>query len=103
MSFTFVVAGHEYTARIDGYEQFAEELTPVGDETSGSPHMLLDGAPVAPRWTWACPGPDATDAADKLVAATGVNVVVQGCAPLVGPVEPTSAARSKSTSRPSRP
>ncbi|MGK3993919.1 hypothetical protein [Sorangium sp. So ce1024] len=92
VSFTFVVAGHEYTARIDGYEQFAEELTPVGDETSGSRHMLLDGAPVAPRWTWACPGPDATDAADKLVAATGVNVVVQGCAPLTGPTDPASAA-----------
>ncbi|WP_438020781.1 hypothetical protein WMF18_17645 [Sorangium sp. So ce315] len=92
VSFTFVVAGHEYTARIDGYEQYAEELTPVGDETSGSRHMLLDGAPVAPRWTWACPGPDAADAADKLVAATGVNVVVQGCAPLSRPDESASAA-----------
>ncbi|WP_437737925.1 hypothetical protein [Sorangium sp. So ce1335] len=92
VSFTFVVAGHEYTARIDGYEQYAEELTPVGDETSGSRHMLVDGAPVAPRWTWACPGPDAAEDADKLVAATGVNVVVQGCAPLTGPAEPASAA-----------
>ncbi|WP_438030363.1 hypothetical protein [Sorangium sp. So ce233] len=92
VSFTYVVEGHEYTARIDGYEQYAEELTPVGDETSGSRHMLLDGAPVAPRWTWGCPGPDAGDDADKLVAATGVNVVVQGCAPLTGPIDPASAA-----------
>ncbi|WP_437641138.1 hypothetical protein [Sorangium sp. So ce854] len=92
VSFTFVVEGHEYTARIDGYEQYAEELTPLGDETSGSRHMLLDGAPVAPRWTWACPGPDAADDADKLVAATGVNVVVQGCAPLTGSTDPASAA-----------
>ncbi|WP_433936942.1 hypothetical protein AB3662_20005 [Sorangium cellulosum] len=92
VSFTHVVAGHEYTARIDGYEQYAEELTPVGDETSGSRHMLLDGAPVAPRWTWGCPGPDAADDADKLVAATGVNVVVQGCAPLTGPIDPAGSA-----------
>ncbi|XYI03246.1 hypothetical protein ACMHYB_27190 [Sorangium sp. So ce1128] len=92
VSFTYVVEGHEYTARIDGYEQYAEELTPLGDETSGSRHMLVDGAPVAPRWTWACPGPDAADDADKLVATTGVNVVVQGCAPLAGPAETASAA-----------
>ncbi|WP_437932029.1 hypothetical protein WMF37_23175 [Sorangium sp. So ce291] len=92
VSFTYVVEGHEYTARIDGYEQYAEELTPIGDETSGSRHMLLDGAPVAPRWTWACPDPEAAEDADKLVAKTGVNVVVQGCAPLAGPADPASAA-----------
>lgn len=92
VSFTYVVEGHEYTARIDGYEQYAEELTPIGDETSGSRHMLLDGAPVAPRWTWACPGPEAGEDADKLVAKTGVNVVVQGCAALAGPADPASAA-----------
>lgn len=92
VSFTYVVEGHEYTARIDGYAQYAEELAPVGDETSGSPHMLVDGAPVAPRWTWACPGPDATDDAGKLVAETGVNVVVQGCAPVAGPDEAQRAA-----------
>ncbi|WP_437492958.1 hypothetical protein WME75_19350 [Sorangium sp. So ce1014] len=92
VSFTYVVEGHEYTARIDGYAQRAEELAPVGDETSGSPHMLVDGAPVAPRWTWACPGPDATDDAGKLVAKTGVNVVVQGCASVAGPDDAPSAA-----------
>ncbi|WP_437627446.1 hypothetical protein [Sorangium sp. So ce1151] len=92
VSFTYVVEGHEYTARIDGYEQYAEELTPIGDETSGSRHMLLDGDPVAPRWTWACPGPEAAEDADKLVAKTGVNVVVQGCAPLAGPADPASSA-----------
>ncbi|WP_437971707.1 hypothetical protein WMF04_21420 [Sorangium sp. So ce260] len=85
VSFTYVVEGHEYTARIDGYAQYAEELAPVGDETSGSPHMLVDGAPVAPRWTWACPGPDAADDAGKLVAKTGVNVLVQGCAAVAAP------------------
>ncbi|XXX82048.1 hypothetical protein WMF30_25130 [Sorangium sp. So ce134] len=100
VSFTYVVEGHEYTARIDGYAEYAEELTPAGDETSGSPHMLVDGAPVAPRWAWACPGHDAADDAGKLVAKTGVNVVVQGCAPVAAPddtqrasivLDPTSA------------
>ncbi|WP_437563835.1 hypothetical protein [Sorangium sp. So ce542] len=92
VSFTYVVEGHEYTARIDGYAQYAEELTPVGDETSGSPHMLVDGAQVAPRWTWACPGPDAADGAGKLVAKTGVNVVVQGCAAISRPDDTQRAA-----------
>ncbi|WP_437603518.1 hypothetical protein WMF28_18165 [Sorangium sp. So ce590] len=92
VSFTYVVEGHEYTARIDGYTQHAEELAPVGDETSGSPHMLVDGAPVAPRWTWACPGPDAMDDAGKLVAKTGVNVVVQGCASVAAPDDAPRAA-----------
>ncbi|WP_129348031.1 hypothetical protein [Sorangium cellulosum] len=92
VSFTFVVEGHEYTARIDGYAQFAEELEPLGDETSGSRHMLLDGAPVAPRWTWACPGPDAAEDDKELVAREGVNVVVEGCVPLAGAGEPGGAA-----------
>lgn len=92
VSFTYVVEGHEYTARIDGYAQFAEELEPLGGETSGSRHMLLDGAPVAPRWTWTCPAPDAADDAEKLVAKEGVNVVIRGCAPLAGAGAPQTAA-----------
>ncbi|WP_437282626.1 hypothetical protein WME90_19210 [Sorangium sp. So ce375] len=81
VSFTSVVEGHEYKVRIDGYPQLAEELTPAGGETSGSPDMTFEGKKQNPCWTWECPAPDAPDGTGTLVAKEGVNVVLQGCAP----------------------
>ncbi|WP_437593957.1 hypothetical protein [Sorangium sp. So ce1000] len=94
VSFTSVVEGHEYTARIDGYEEPAEQLTPKGGETSGSPEMTFEGAPAKPRWTWACLDPDATDGAGSLVAKEDVNIVVGAgaCAAPTGAAEPDHAA-----------
>ncbi|WP_441286459.1 hypothetical protein ACSRUE_29320 [Sorangium sp. KYC3313] len=82
VSFTSVVEGHEYTARIDGYKELAETLTPEGGETSGSPVMLhAGGGPADPSWTWECPGPDAPGGAGSIVAEKDVEIVVRTCAP----------------------
>lgn len=69
VDFRFVVAGHVYTAVIDGYEQRASELAPVGGEGSGSRHMVEatwgeaeDQAPeVKPRWRIGCEPPRDSD------------------------------------------
>lgn len=82
VSFTSVVEGHKYTARIEGYKELAETLTPEDGETSGSPVMLdANGQSVDPSWTWQCPGPDAPDGAGSIVAEKDVEIVVRACAP----------------------
>ncbi|WP_437538425.1 hypothetical protein WME79_20920 [Sorangium sp. So ce726] len=82
VSFTSVVEGHKYTATIDGYKELAGTLTPKDGETSGSPVMLgSNGQPVAPSWTWECPGPDAPNGAGSIVAEKDVEIVVRTCVP----------------------
>jgi hypothetical protein len=45
-----------YTAEIDAYDVFAEDLTPFGSRSSGARHMedITNGAPVEPRWSTRC-------------------------------------------------
>lgn len=77
--FHFVTHGHEYTAEVDGYEQAAEELFPVGGRHTGSRTIRdADGDAIEPRWTTAC-GEGADGAA---TARFNTVVTVRGCEPL---------------------
>jgi hypothetical protein len=54
VGFSFVAIGHEYMARVEGYER--TDLVPL---TTGSPVMTDpdSGDVVAPTWVWACTHP----------------------------------------------
>ena len=107
VSFAFVVPGHYYYARIDGYDR--TDIVPDGFQdgvpSSGNPRMLDPATrlPVEPRWTTSCgkipdlsaigdadagvdadPDASATDAfaKDATVCLLSTNVLVQHCAPL---------------------
>lgn len=75
-----VVAGHVYTADIDGYEQNASALAPIGGVFSGTRHMVLvkGGAQVEPRWTGAC----GTAPASAVVAAANQEHFFEQCTDL---------------------
>jgi len=67
VKFGFVVPGHRYVARVDGYDR--TDIRPLGPPdvaNSGSPVMVdtATGEYVAPRWTSACSGGPA-DRADS--------------------------------------
>jgi hypothetical protein len=70
VQFRYVVPGHVYSVEIDGYEQRAGELFPLGGAASGS-RQLLDGddAPVEPRWTTTCSDVTAVDSATTVAGA----------------------------------
>ncbi len=54
--FQYTISEHLYTAVIHGYDYFADEILPVGGQSSGSNHMVLvsDGTSVNSRWTTNC-------------------------------------------------
>lgn len=101
--FNDVVAGHRYTAEIDGYEAFADEICPEGcflpNGTkdykvlrSGSRHMAhADGSAAEPRWLATCGSVDGDsgsggsggDDQPYTIAADTGTTVLAACSPLV--------------------
>jgi len=99
VSFAFVVPGHYYIARIQGFDR--TDIEPYGGLSGGSPHMVdaATKADVPARWTTTCGhAPDLADAGlvdgdgdggrDKLWAQSATvswqstNVLMQYCEPL---------------------
>jgi hypothetical protein len=75
-----VTPGKLYTAEIDAYDRFADELTPFGDASSGSRRMddAATGEPVAPRWTTRC----GTGPSQATLAYLNESHALGFCAPL---------------------
>jgi hypothetical protein len=69
VQFRFVVPGHVYTAEVDGYDERADALTPLGGDGSGSRHMQCP-----PRWSTSCH--------QEVTAVDGTTVLAAGCDPL---------------------
>lgn len=76
----FVVAGKRYVAEIDGYEEDASSLTPVGGASGGNRAMVdAEGNVVSPRWSSRC----GEAAASATVALENASTPVENCTPLV--------------------
>ena len=80
VDFRFVVAEHRYMAEIDGYEQRADEIEPLGGAGSGSRHMIdrATGAEVKPRWRIACEPPRNADG-EILPILEGSSRAIDNC------------------------
>jgi hypothetical protein len=91
--FRYIVVGHYYKAKIDGYDLYASELTPApgGNPSSGSSTMLrkTDDKAVLPRWTTACKEGAVANLNDEVL------LTAQDCDPLA----PTNTGSSSTSIR----
>jgi hypothetical protein len=97
IDFRFIVLGHVYIAYIDGYEQPADQLTPIGGLSSGSRDMLgPDGGLVTHRWGTTCGGiePECVAVDDCAVAQYNLQTFIAPCEPMTDTVGASAPAIS---------